>query len=43
MRPDPPPPQCSIWSSLFVNEYRYLGVLLGLAVPTEKVFAAAIH
>jgi len=41
--PDPPPPHCSIWNSPFVGEYRYLGVLLGLAVPTEKVFAAALE
>jgi len=37
-----PPKHLSIWSSPFVEEYKYLGVLLGLDVPVEKVFRQTI-
>ena len=41
--PGPPPSDCSIWGSPFVEEYKYLGVLLGLSVPIEKVFEGALQ
>ena len=41
--PGPPPSSRSIWGSPFVQEYKYLGVLLGISVPIEKVFEGALH
>ena len=37
----PPPIGFSIWGSPFVEEYKYLGVLLGISVPPERVFEGA--
>ena len=39
----PPPIGFSIWGSPFVEEYKYLGVLLGVSVPTERVFEGALQ
>ena len=39
----PPPIGFSIWGSPFVEEYKYLGVLLGISVPTERVFEGALQ
>ena len=39
----PPPIGFSVWGSPFVEEYKYLGVLLGVSVPTERVFEGALQ